>query len=311
MISTEFRRYWSRLLRSGTGVKEPISLRPIVGPDFVCIGMQKSGTQWLFDQMNARRDVWMPPIKEFDFFIKGGMTWASRKILTQGRGSLPIWQHSDNENRHDLFLEQFSTYDMTTSDIDWYRGLFDLKGEQKSGDISPNYCKMQQHDIAYFAKCLPTTRIIFLLRNPVDRIWSALCMYARRNKITAEQLSDWGEILKFYNHRFSIKDVSFPSKLWNKWSGEIPKDRIRYWFFDDIVERPQVVLDEICEYLQIEPGPGKLPANFNEKEDYIKVNMPSEIRIRLTEFFTEEYEDCAAMFGGHALNWLEQANLTK
>ena len=38
------------------------------GPDFICFGMQKAGTRWLYDQMCARKDVWMPPIKEMNFF---------------------------------------------------------------------------------------------------------------------------------------------------------------------------------------------------------------------------------------------------
>ena len=37
------------------------------GPEFLCIGMQKAATRWLYDQLRSHIDVWMPPIKEFHF----------------------------------------------------------------------------------------------------------------------------------------------------------------------------------------------------------------------------------------------------
>jgi hypothetical protein len=53
--------------------------------------------------------------------------------------------------------------------------------------------------------------------------------------------------------------------VWENWSREIPADRIRFWFFDDIVARPQAVVGDVCDYLGILPGQGALSANFNRK----------------------------------------------
>ena len=38
------------------------------GPDFFCIGAQKGGTRWLFDQLDHHPGFWMPPIKELHYF---------------------------------------------------------------------------------------------------------------------------------------------------------------------------------------------------------------------------------------------------
>jgi hypothetical protein len=37
------------------------------GPDFICVGLQKAGTRWLYQQLRGHRDFWMPPIKELNF----------------------------------------------------------------------------------------------------------------------------------------------------------------------------------------------------------------------------------------------------
>ena len=37
------------------------------GPDFICIGAQKAGTRWLFDQLAFHPGFWMPPVKELHY----------------------------------------------------------------------------------------------------------------------------------------------------------------------------------------------------------------------------------------------------
>ena len=39
----------------------------INGPDFICIGMPKAGTGWLYDQLSHHPDFWMPPVKELHY----------------------------------------------------------------------------------------------------------------------------------------------------------------------------------------------------------------------------------------------------
>src|ERR1700693_6546256 len=37
-------------------------------PDFLCVGAHKSGTTWLYRQLDSHPDFWMPPIKELHYF---------------------------------------------------------------------------------------------------------------------------------------------------------------------------------------------------------------------------------------------------
>jgi hypothetical protein len=43
-------------------------------PDFFCVGAQKGGTSWLYQQLQSHPDFWMPPIKELHYFDKLGRT---------------------------------------------------------------------------------------------------------------------------------------------------------------------------------------------------------------------------------------------
>jgi len=275
------------------------------GPDFICFGMQKAGTRWLYQQMSAREDVWMPPIKEIDFFTQRCLKENNLRTLERNAGSLPLAAHSADKLKRYKFCRHFSTYDPARSDLEWYLRLFDHKSRHITGDISPNYALVQPADIRRIALGLPKAKFLMLIREPVDRLWSALCMNLRTNLVSIEDITSWDTLAPLLEWE-ERKMKSFPSELWQRWAAEIPADRIRYWFFDDICSRPQQSLDEICVFLGTNPGPGALPANFNRKQGNEKIEMPDHIRMKLTEYFAAEIEACAATFGGHAIRWREK-----
>ena len=55
----------------GFGLPEQVSMQKRTGPDFLCIGMSRSGTDWLRGHLRGHPDVWMPPIKEMTYFDDG------------------------------------------------------------------------------------------------------------------------------------------------------------------------------------------------------------------------------------------------
>jgi hypothetical protein len=56
------------------------------GPDFICIGMQKAGTGWLFDQLQYHPDFWMPPIKEIHYLDRDPPVMGNAlKLLAKSR----------------------------------------------------------------------------------------------------------------------------------------------------------------------------------------------------------------------------------
>lgn len=52
-----------------------------VGPDFLCVGLQKAGTAWLYDQLDSHPDFWMPPLKELHYFDKKSKATRYRDLI--------------------------------------------------------------------------------------------------------------------------------------------------------------------------------------------------------------------------------------
>ena len=107
-------------------------------PNLVVIGTMKGGTRSLYEYLKAHPQVFMSTPKELNFFS------------------------------HDARWEQ---------GIDWYESRFDRREAGAAaviGEASPSYSAYPRfpHTVERMATVLPSTRLVYLVRNPVDRIHS-------------------------------------------------------------------------------------------------------------------------------------------
>jgi hypothetical protein len=105
-------------------------------PDFIIIGAMKAGTTSLWEQLRAHPQVFLPPLKELQFF--------------------------SNPGRLDR-------------DLDWYRDQFADAGDAiAAGEASTNYTKHPRRPgtAERMAEVLPRVRLIYLVRDPIERIRS-------------------------------------------------------------------------------------------------------------------------------------------
>jgi len=103
------------------------------GPDFCCIGAQKAGTGWLYEQLRSHPDFWMPPLKELHYFDR---LWRSERRADRSQEV-----RKDARDERDLrFLDAMEPlYAHSEIDLDGYAQLFAPKGTLLSCYITPGY----------------------------------------------------------------------------------------------------------------------------------------------------------------------------
>jgi Sulfotransferase domain len=120
-----------------TAVENPTPTDNLPLPDFLVIGAQKSGTTSLYEYLRSHPQVFMPDIKELDFFT-AGINWE------RGFG--------------------------------WYQRLFADAGPEVTaiGEASTSYTKYPRYSgsAELIARYLPEARLIYVVRNPIDRLRS-------------------------------------------------------------------------------------------------------------------------------------------
>jgi hypothetical protein len=136
-------------------------------PDFLCVGIHKGGTTWLYQQLDSHPDFWMPPFKELHYFDQLG------KVQRSGSPRC-------RDERDLRFLDNMASLSAKPCmDLEHYARLFEAKGPLLSGDISPNYSTLSDDVIRRVIRYFPNIKVIFLARDPVERVCSHLSMEVR------------------------------------------------------------------------------------------------------------------------------------
>lgn len=272
--------------------------QPTVGPNFCCIGAQKGGTGWLYEQLRWHPDFWMPPLKELHYFDR---PW--RKQRKADRISSARIQARDERDIY--FLDAMETL-YAREEIDWegYAGLFAPKRTLLSGDITPGYSLLQDDMIERIASFFPSLKVMFLARDPVARAWSHLSMWVRHKAIAPFDLTDLDAISQ-HLLRPEVSMRSYPSKIVARWRRYLPPKLFRIYFFDDLKKDPTGLRRSILEFLGADSSKtsGILAADHNSKAKLEKLELSDKVRSHLAHFFEAELKACAAELGGPAQDW--------
>jgi hypothetical protein len=262
------------------------------GPDFLCVGVHKGGTTWLYQQLDSHPDFWMPPLKELHYFDQ--LSRVQRPSSSRCR-----------DERDLRFLESINSLSAKPyMDLEHYARLFEPKGSLLSGDISPNYSTLTNKVIRRIAGYFPKLKIIFLARDPVERVWSHLSMEVHYHQIESFDVTDIDEVNRNLLRR-GLLLRSYPSAVAARWKHYVHPDRFRIYFFDDLERNPTELRRSILNFLGADPNkPASwMPAESNSWASMEKLPLTDKVRSHLAQFFKKELKTCAERLGGAARNW--------
>ena len=271
------------------------SVTDSAGPDFLCVGAHKAGTTWLYQQLDSHPDFWMPPVKELHYFDQLGRVQRAARSRCRDERDL-------------RFLECLKSLTAGPNmDLENYARLFEPKASLRSGDISPNYSTLSKEVIRQIVGYFPNLKVIFLARDPVERVWSHLSMEAHYRQIEPFDATDIDEVNRNLLRRGMLLR-SYPSAVVARWKRYVDPERFRVYFFDDLQNNPAELRRSILCFLGADPDkPGsRLTTDYNSWTRMEKLPLTNEVRSHLAQFFKKELKTCAARLGGPARNWPER-----
>ena len=291
-------------------------------PNFIGIGAQKAGTSWLHSVLSVQDDIWLPPLKEIHYFdrkfpVKHTLEDGTVKVITKGSNSRGITKRLQrfkldkvNDYARRLSLSQLiweCKYYFGARSDDWYKSLFQMSGGKISGDITPAYSRLDDNAVKYVHQLLPQVKIIFLIRDPVERAWSHAVMdLTKFSNRSIDQVSD-NEFICHFKSKASLLRGTY-SKIINRWLQFYSDEQFFIGYFDDIGNKPDKLITDVVKFLGIESDV-VIPEVLIKK----KVNagtgktMPDRYRVLLSELYLSELEMLASMCGDYTNNWLEKA----
>ena len=189
-------------------------------PDFLIIGPWRTGTTWLSEVLRAHPQVMMSRPKEPLYFSS-------------------LRSHGGKSGEKGFL---------------WYLSLFDGKktnDDRLRGEASATYASSLDIETIRFIHAMnPDVKIIFGVRNPVQRAWSHAKMNIQSEPEVFQHLEPAAQINKALSRQY-IQDAGFYSAQLDRWSAVIPLEQICLYQFAHIEEQPDRLFSEICRFLEI------------------------------------------------------------
>lgn len=289
--------------------------RPVrVKPEVLCIGPTKTGTTWLYANLRRHPQMWVPPIKELNFLVQGHSTLYQRisSVLFSPFGSYhglrmqlkrKIQRCFSPRYQDRLFDEQMQwllNYALGKRSYAWYAGLFPVT-PKLCIDISPHYYHLAEERIRQHKAYNPTTKIIILIRNPVDRIWSYAKMVLCKQKGRSIDQVEEAEFIDLFDTTYqSWRPYSQTIALWQRYFDDVCVE-----FYDRLNESPARFFMNICVFLDIHEA--AVTTNLAQGVGVgVRASLPLAFRKYLYDQYAPEMNALADSGMLYARQWLDE-----
>lgn len=214
------------------------------GPNFFIVGTGKAGTTSLYRYLSQHPQIYMSPIKEPSYF-------ASEVRL---------------ENLSPAFRKHVRRQSIGMSNplgwlvLDWneYLELFrNANGEKAIGEATPSYLWSESAAANIHAR-IPHAKIIMMLRDPAERAFSqylhqlseGLTRYTFREQIEKSARGGHRELSILY----PFLEVGLYYDQVKRYEHYFPSHQIRIYWYEEAWRRPQWLLSDIFEFLEVDPA---------------------------------------------------------
>lgn len=137
--------------------------------------------------------------------------------------------------------------------IDWYRQLFPSVPGRVQGEITPAYAMLGRDRVRQVRESFPDIRLVYLMRNPIERAWSAALMALSRAEMELEEASDqW--FIDHFRSAGSLRRGDYEACL-RTWLACFPAEQLMLARFERIIEEPRQLLADTCRHLGVSPQP--------------------------------------------------------
>jgi hypothetical protein len=183
-------------------------------PDFLVIGAAKSGTTSLYHYLKQHPEIFLPKIKEINFFAYDPINPGKRKY----------WAKTIDEYKK------------------FYKGS---SGFKSRGEVSPSYMNSSVAPQKIYS-FIPDAKIIAVLRNPVDRAFSRYMMSLRMGK----KMKSFEEVINDKN-TLVIQEGNYYDRLIPYYE-IFPRGRIKIFIFEKMQNNMNGFFKELFTFLGVD-----------------------------------------------------------
>ena len=179
----------------------------------------------------------------------------------------------------------------------WYASLFEPTGQQICGEFTPVYAGFPNSSIEYMMSFNKHMRIIYLIRNPIERDWSHISLWT---------VNPGGSLPMSVVQKYTDRLQSFSNYLGNlkRYLKYIPPENLFLGFYEDILFHQKRYMAALQEFLGVSEEDIIQKPRYTGGYKGIKL----EYAVYLAQRNLLNIREMASIFGGYTTFWLNVAS---
>jgi hypothetical protein len=251
----------------------------------------------------------MPPVKELHYFDRApkypSTTYLAPRSPIQRMRARGYRRKFLRRFQTDLFRRRWGlarwdlAYFLGRCDDDWYRSLFAPGEGRVCGEATPSYAILDAPDVERIATLFPRLRVVFILRNPIERAWSHL-RYRYGTETGTMSVTAMREFVDS-PHQTLRSDYSRAIEIWRRY---LPDSRLHVAFYDALAADPDRFFERVCAFLGVDASPrsrGDLLPVLNAAP---AAPIPPDLGRHLERKYREPIARLADEYGAPPSQWL-------
>ncbi len=276
----------------------------------------------MYSQLIKHPEIWMPPVKELHFFDRSLHYPSSNALATSSPISRLLgwqpWERPGMIAGLATILKQiargnfhgatwWSKWTFGYYNDNWYSGLFSQAvSYNASGEITPSYSILDDGDVAQIKALNAGMKLFFLIRNPIERAWSAIRFDVDRGYSKINLDSD-DEIICALKMPGMVLRGDYERTL-DIYLRHFDSSQILVCFYDAITYDPVGLLSDITTFLDVAPFEETAIDNETRVNVSPARKMSKNVRDYLLETYAPMINGTAEAFGSYATMWGEIEN---
>lgn len=253
------------------------------------IGGQRCGTTWLGHHFKSHPDILMSPIKEMRFFVDtdGPVKWHIENF--KKRQSRIQIKDAASRAWHAAYDERIAMGISSQNSVDGYKKFFQdrIQDQKYFCEITPSYMTLPVNDLAQIKTAFDDVKIVFLMRDPIARLWSMVRFNQKKQSQTdlntfALTCLDIPNYVKRSDYKTALENID----------AVFDPDQVFVGFYEDMFDGD--LLSRLYDFLDLSPIDAVLDQHKNVSES---ARMSEDVAQYFATNLAEQYQYVRNRFG--------------
>lgn len=270
-----------------------------------CAGAVKAGTSWLYEYLRGHPETHLRSIKEMQFFNKldegalGGRVKRMEKEiggmerdLDSGKARFPGWVLQQIADRVE-YCKVLTAADPVAAYLRYLTA--GAAGKRLVGEMTPEYGLLPVARMQDLQAIAPDVRWVFVMRDPVERLWSHVRMLVKRAAVAPEAFAaacaaKFDDVLA--GKALDVTQRGDYAAIHARLEQAVPREKRLVMTYEGMIT-PQGVA-RVTGFLGLSDHPAPLQKRVHAGTP---VDMPDALRQRARDWLRPQYAFVAATLG--------------